>query len=103
MSQSSEKDYAAILKVGFERILQEKYGSTLPPTPLITPTGIRHVDALLGGGITSSSYIFLSSTPESGKSTTALQLCSIFQHMYGKDAICLYIDTESAAGGAESV
>ena len=32
------------------------------------------------------------------KSTTAMQICSIFQRIYD-NAVCVYIDTESAAGG----
>ena len=32
------------------------------------------------------------------KSTTALQICSIFQKTY-PDSVCVYLDAESAAGG----
>ena len=35
------------------------------------------------------------------KSTTAMQFCSMFQTMY-PNAICVYIDAESAAGGTSS-
>lgn len=98
MSQANEKDYAAILKTAFEKTLNAKYGSHIPPPPVITPIGIRHLDALLGSGITSSSYVFLSSTPETGKSTTALQICATFQRTH-ENSICVYIDAESAAGG----
>ena len=62
----ADRDYAAILKQGFDRLLSEKYGASIPPAPLITPIGIKHLDAILGGGVTSSSYVFLSSTPETG-------------------------------------
>lgn len=95
---SQTPDFAAIVKQGFERILMDHYSSTVPPAPLITPMGIKHLDAILGGGITSSSYVFLSSTPETGKSTTAMQICAIFQRMYS-NAVCVYLDAESAAGG----
>lgn len=99
MSQTADdRNYASILRQAFETVLNNKYGGSIPPEPIITQTGIRHLDAILGGGITSSSYVFMSSTPETGKSTTALQLCSIFQKVH-KDAICVYIDAESAAGG----
>ena len=60
------KDYYYILSQAFETTLNSNYQNFVPPNPLITPTGIRHLDALLGGGITSSSYVFLSSTPETG-------------------------------------
>ena len=63
---ANKPDYAAILKQGFDRLLTDKYGSSVPPAPLITPMNIKHLDAILGGGITSSSYVFLSSTPETG-------------------------------------
>ena len=94
----AEKNYAAILKTGFDRIITSKYGSYVPPNPIVTPLGIRHLDAILGSGVTSSAYVFLSSTPETGKSTTALQICATFQRTH-KDSLCVYIDAESAAGG----
>lgn len=98
---SDKKDYSAVLRKAFETTLRNKFGNSIPPEPIITPTGIKHLDAILGGGITSSSYVFLSSTPETGKSTTALQLCSMFQNTYPY-AICVYIDSESAAGGTSA-
>lgn len=101
LAGKKDKDYSAILRKAFETTLSSKYQNFVPPNPLVTPTGIRHLDALLGGGITSSSYVFLSSTPETGKSTTAMQFCSMFQTMY-PNAICVYIDAESAAGGTSS-
>jgi predicted ATP-dependent serine protease len=58
-----------ILKVGelFEKVLTSEYGSFIPPEPYITPTGIRPLDTILGGGLVSSGFIMLSSTPETGK------------------------------------
>lgn len=97
----ADKDYTSILRQAFEHVLNDKFGNTIPPEPIVTPTGIRHLDAILGGGITSSSYVFLSSTPETGKSTTALQLCAIFQMIY-QDGLCVYIDAESSAGGTSA-
>lgn len=35
------------------------------------------------------------------KSTTALQFCGIFQSIY-ENAICVYVDAESSAGGTSS-
>lgn len=65
-TDKKDRDYSSILRQAFETTLTNKYQNFVPPNPLVTPTGIRHLDALLGGGITSSSYVFLSSTPETG-------------------------------------
>ncbi len=66
-------EYATILKTAFDEIITKKYGHSVPPSPYITPFGIRTVDALLGGGLQSSAPIGISSTPETGKSTISLQ------------------------------
>ncbi len=94
----SEKNHAAILTKAFDITLQKKYGSYIPPNPCITPLGIKHLDALLGGGITSSCPVAFSSTPETGKSTCSLYLCSQFLKIHENSCV-IYLDTESAAGG----
>jgi hypothetical protein len=67
MSQEEKRpDPAEVLKMAFEKTLNEKYSNCIPPNSYVTPTGIRHIDAICGGGITSSSPIFFSSTPETG-------------------------------------
>lgn len=93
-----ERDYAAILRTAFDKTIKAKYDSTIPPPAYVTPFGIKHLDALLGGGLTSSAPIAFSSTPESGKSTVALQFCALFQQFH-PDSVVVYLDTESAAGG----
>lgn len=95
---AEEKNFANILKTAFDRTLMDKFGTCVPPEPYVTPFGIKHLDALLGGGLTSSSPIAFSSTPETGKSTCALQFCSMFQSKH-PDSVVVYLDTESAAGG----
>ena len=95
---SNQKDMATLLTTAFDRTLQEKYGHSIPPPPFVTPFGIKHLDTLLGGGITSSSPVAFSSTPETGKSTCAIQFCATFQAVW-PDATVVYLDTESAAGG----
>lgn len=98
---TEEKNFANILKTAFDKTLMAKFGSCVPPEPYITPFGIKHLDALLGGGITSSSPVAFSSTPETGKSTCALQFCSVFQQVHS-DSVVVYLDAESAAGGQSS-
>ena len=63
---AEEKDYAAILRTAFDRTLESKFGACVPPPAYTTPLGIRHLDMLLGGGLTSSAPIAFSSTPETG-------------------------------------
>lgn len=93
---ANDRDYGAILKTGFDRILTAKYGACIPPASYTTSTGIRTLDAIIGGGFTSSAPIAFSSTPETGKSTIALQLSSMFLNLNPDSAVC-YIDTESAS------
>jgi hypothetical protein len=92
----SEND--AILKQAMEAHVKRKYSHATPPAPYITPFGIKTVDALLGGGFQSSSPICISSTPETGKSTTSLQFASIFLQAH-LNSIVVYINIEEAAGG----
>jgi KaiC/GvpD/RAD55 family RecA-like ATPase len=91
-------EHAALLKQAMEKHVKQKYGHVIPPAPYITPFGIKTVDALLGGGFQSSSPICISSTPETGKSTTSLQFASIFLQTH-PDSIVVYINIEEAAGG----
>jgi hypothetical protein len=58
---------ASILSSVFDAVLQKKYGSVIAPAPYLTAFGIRHFDALLGGGISSSLPVCVSSTPETGE------------------------------------
>lgn len=92
-----DKNYPKILKQAFDKVLMNKYGSSVPPPPLITSFNIKPLDCLLGGGLTSSAPIVFSSTPETGKSTLALQFTSLFQQAY-KNAVCIYLNVEEAAG-----
>ena len=62
----ADSSQAEILKQAFEGIITSQYGFARAPEPYITPFGIKHLDALLGGGIISSSPVILSSTPETG-------------------------------------
>ena len=92
----AKKDLTNVLKQAFDKVLMDKYGYAVPPEPLITPFKIRHLDCLLGGGLSSSSPIVFSSTPETGKSTLALQFASLFQRTYD-NAVVAYLDVEEAA------
>lgn len=64
--QAADVSQAEILKSAFESVLNTQFGFARAPEPYITPFGIQHLDALLGGGIVSSSPVVLSSTPETG-------------------------------------
>lgn len=82
-------------------ILSSNYGHALPPKPIITKFGIKHLDAVLGGGIASNSPVILSSTPETGKSTFAFQFSSIFQQIH-PNSVIVYLDVEGAGNTAET-
>jgi len=97
----NNKNYPEILKQAFDKVLMNKYGTSVPPPPLITSFGVKHLDMLLGGGLTSSAPIVFSSTPETGKSTLALQFTSMFQQAY-KNSVCVYLNVEEAAGDVGS-
>lgn len=89
-SELSEK-----LGEAFEKIIMNEYGHLKAPEPLVTPFGIQHLDALLGGGIVSSDPVLFSSTPETGKSTLAFQFSSVFQKIY-PNSVIVYIDIEGS-------
>lgn len=100
-SQFDPADDKLTEKLGsaFETIITQQYGYARAPKPYITPFGIQHLDALLGGGVVSSAPVILSSTPETGKSTLAFQFSSIFQKLY-PNSIIVYLDVEAAGNTA---
>lgn len=65
ISQQASKDVAVELANAFDDFTMDKYGMLNPPAPYVTPTGIKPLDAILGGGFSSSMPIAFSSTPES--------------------------------------
>ena len=94
MEKGSE-DLTQKLGEAFETVIVRDYGHLRAPEPIITPFGIQHLDALLGGGIISSDPIMFSSTPETGKSTTAFQFSKSFQLLY-PNSIVVYLDVEGS-------
>ena len=86
----------------FEHVITTTYGYARAPKPYITPFGIQHLDALLGGGIISSAPVVLSSTPETGKSTFAFQFAKTFQTLY-PNSIIVYLDVEGAANASGTI
>ena len=92
---SDGKSLAETVGRAFDTIIQKEYNHIIAPEPIVTPTGIVHLDALLGGGIISSGPVLFSSTPETGKSTFAYQFSSMFQKIYD-NSIVVYIDVESS-------
>jgi predicted ATP-dependent serine protease len=91
----ASEDLTQKLGEAFEKIIENEYGHLKAPEPLVTPFGIQHLDALLGGGILSSDPVLFSSTPETGKSTLAFQFSSVFQKIY-PNSVCVYIDVEGS-------
>ena len=88
------------LTSAIEDMFHLEFSDIHPPDPYMTPTNIRHLDAILGGGFTSSAPICLTSTPETGKSTIAFQFSKIFLNTY-KNAMVVYLDIEGAGGSSK--
>jgi len=64
--ESASLDITLKLGQAFDKIITKDFIHLKAPCPYVTPFGIRHLDALLGGGIVSSGLVMLSSTPETG-------------------------------------
>lgn len=59
-------DLTEKLGSAFSAIIKRDFGQYVAPSPIVTPTDIRPLDCLLGGGIVSSKPVMISSTPETG-------------------------------------
>jgi hypothetical protein len=94
-------EHAEKLGQAFQAIISQEYGDYIAPSPILTPTGIRHLDAILGGGIISSAPVMISSTPETGKSTFAFQFSKAFLNQY-QNGVVVYIDIEGSGNSSES-
>lgn len=79
----------------------DTFNAINPPKPYLTPTGILPLDAILGGGIVSSSFTTITSTPETGKSTFVYQFCKQFLDTW-KNGIVLYFDVEGVGSAIET-
>lgn len=62
----AESNLSEKLGEAFGAIIQRDFGQYMAPSPIVTPTGIKPLDYLLGGGIVSSKPVMISSTPETG-------------------------------------
>ena len=93
--ENASLELTETLAQAFDALIEKNFGYARPPKPLVTPTGIRHLDALLGGGIVSSSPVMISSTPESGKSTFAFQFSKNFLATH-QNSITVYLDIEGS-------
>lgn len=100
LNEKADTEKANVLGEAFEALLESKFGYARAPSPIVTPFGIAHLDALLGGGITSSSPVMFSSTPETGKSTLAFQLMKNFQEIH-PNSVGIYIDIETAGNSLD--
>ena len=89
-------DKGALLKQGMERLLRTQYGDNIAPPSYITSTGVKPLDALLGGGLSSSLPCMISSTPETGKSTFCFTFAKSFLDMH-KNSVVVYLDIEGAS------
>lgn len=93
--EPAEEAHISAFGTALDEFLMTKYGGYIAPQPMLTPTGIRHLDALLGGGIASNAPVMISSTPETGKSTFAYQFSKTFQMLY-PNSIIVYVDIEGS-------
>lgn len=100
VTKQASRELAEELASAFDDFTIEKYGTLNPPDPYVTPTGIRPLDALLGGGLMSSSMICFSSTPETGKSTIAYQFARQFLDVH-ENGLVVYFDVEGTGGELE--
>jgi len=101
MNTDGKPNLGALLKTGMERLLVAEYGDCIAPPAYITKTGVRHLDALLGGGISSSLPIMISSTPETGKSTFCFTFAKQFLDSH-ENSVVVYLDIEGASECATS-
>jgi hypothetical protein len=62
----ADAELSGKLGEAFGAIIKRDFGQFVAPSPIMTPTGIKPLDYLLGGGIMSSKPVMLSSTPETG-------------------------------------
>lgn len=81
--------------------LIEEFNGGNPPPAYMMKTGIAHLDAIYGGGFISSGIIAFSSTPETGKSTIAYQVCKSFLDQF-PNSIAIYFDVEGAGAVIET-
>jgi len=100
LTAANKPNIAKLLKTGFERLLTAEFGSSIAPPSYTTPTGIKTIDVLLGGGLGSSLPIMISATPETGKSTCAFAWARKFQDTY-EDSVVVYLDIEGASEVSE--
>ena len=99
--EKTTKEQAEIIGNAFQSVITKKFGSLIAPPPIFFSTGVKHLDALLGGGLVSSGLIMVSSTPETGKSTFAYQMSN--QMIETKEnSIVVYLDCEGAGSSTES-
>ena len=99
-TEKGSDDLSQLLGQAFDRLVKEQFGHTIAPSPIVTPTGIVHLDYLLGGGLVSSKPIMMSSTPESGKSTFCFQFSNRFINTH-PNGVVVYLDIEGAGNPTE--
>ncbi len=99
--EKGSKEFADKLGEAFNVLIEKNFGTKIAPKPIMTPFGIKPLDALLGGGLVSSAPVMLSSTPETGKSTTGFQFAKVFQEMY-PNSVVVYLDIEGSGNVSES-
>jgi predicted ATP-dependent serine protease len=98
MSETTTNNTLGLL---LDKAITRKFGSKKTPEPLFFSTGIKHLDALLGGGIISSGPVMVTSTPETGKSTFAYQMAKQIYDSY-TNSVTVYLDIEGSGGSKES-
>jgi len=82
-----------------EQVLDEKFGDYIDPEMLIVKTGVRPLDAVLGGGLVLGMPVMVTGAAEIGKTTLAWQLIKSLLDQY-ENAIATYIDVEGSANSS---
>jgi hypothetical protein len=65
-TELAETELTEKLGEAFGAVIKRDFGQFIAPSPIMTATGIKPLDYLLGGGLASSKPVMISSTPETG-------------------------------------
>lgn len=71
-----------------------------PEPTVFIPTGIDILDAVMGGGFALGTFSVVAGFPASGKSMICCQTIAQAQKIFGKDLICVYLDSEESTSTA---
>ena len=78
----------------FDQFISSKVETLEVDKVEMIPTGLRILDAILGGGIPLGRFVLLAGYPGGGKSTLAAKILANLQEKYKKDSLMTYLDSE---------